>query len=445
LIAQGLPVTATIGIAALLLSVLLGVPCGVIAAARRNGALDHALMSAALVGLAVPGFVVAPLLALIFGIRLGWLPVGGWEVGDWRFAVLPVVTLALPFVAHIARLTRGSMLEVLESPFIRTARAKGLSPARILRVHALPPALMPVLSYLGPAAAAALTGSLVVEQVFGLPASDATSCRARSTATTRSSWAWSSSTRRCCSHSTCSSICSMAASIRASAMATDRRLPRAAGCGTMLVAIAPQSSRHRGGIVQALLVVLALLAPSLSANQLEQVDWSLTRLATPPSLANGHWFGTDSNGRDLFVRVWYGTRVSLLVALLATCVSVAIGVVWGCHRGLRRRPHGRMADAHRRRAVRVAVHVFRDHLTVVFGRSLWLIFIAIGAVGWLTDGRIERGRRWRCASANSWRRPSRSASHNGASSRDTSCPTCSGRSSFTPRSRSRRSSCSRVS
>ena len=169
LIAQGLPVTATIGIAALLVSVLIGVPCGVIAAARRNGALDHALMSAALVGLAVPGFVVAPVLALVFGIRLGWLPVGGWEVGDWRFAVLPVVTLALPFVAYIARLTRGSMLEVLESPFIRTARAKGLSPARILRVHALPPALMPVLSYLGPAAAAALTGSLVVEQVFGLP------------------------------------------------------------------------------------------------------------------------------------------------------------------------------------------------------------------------------------------------------------------------------------
>ncbi len=169
LIAQGLPVTATIGIAALLVSVLIGVPCGVIAAARRNGALDHALMSAALVGLAVPGFVVAPVLALVFGIRLGWLPVGGWEAGDWRFAVLPVVTLALPFVAYIARLTRGSMLEVLESPFIRTARAKGLSPARILRVHALPPALMPVLSYLGPAAAAALTGSLVVEQVFGLP------------------------------------------------------------------------------------------------------------------------------------------------------------------------------------------------------------------------------------------------------------------------------------
>jgi oligopeptide transport system permease protein len=169
LIARGLPVTMTIGIAALLLSVLVGVPCGVLAAARRNGGVDHAIMSAALVGLAVPGFVVAPVLALVFGVKLGWLPVGGWERGQWRYVVLPVVTLALPFIAHIARLTRGSMLEVLESPFIRTARAKGLSPARILRAHALPPALMPVLSYLGPAAAAALTGSLVVEQVFGLP------------------------------------------------------------------------------------------------------------------------------------------------------------------------------------------------------------------------------------------------------------------------------------
>jgi oligopeptide transport system permease protein len=169
LIAQGLPVTLTIGAAALVLSILVGVPCGVLAAARRNRGVDHAIMSAALVGLAVPGFVVAPVLALVFGIELGWLPVGGWENGQWRYGVLPVVTLALPFIAHIARLTRGSMLEVLESPFIRTARAKGLSPARILCAHALPPALMPVLSYLGPAAAAALTGSLVVEQVFGLP------------------------------------------------------------------------------------------------------------------------------------------------------------------------------------------------------------------------------------------------------------------------------------
>jgi oligopeptide transport system permease protein len=169
LIARGLPVTLTIGAAALLLSVAVGVPAGAIAAARRNSGVDHVLMLVALVGIAIPVFVVAPVLALVFGIHLGWLPVGGWEPGEVRYWVLPVVTLALPFIAHIARLTRGSMLEVLESPFIRTARAKGLSWHRILAAHALPPALLPVLSYLGPAAAAALTGSLVVEQVFGLP------------------------------------------------------------------------------------------------------------------------------------------------------------------------------------------------------------------------------------------------------------------------------------
>jgi oligopeptide transport system permease protein len=169
LLAQGLPVTLTIGVAALVLAVVGGVAIGMVAGARRNRWQDHALMTAALVGIAIPGFVVAPLLALVFGIELRWLPVGGWERGSWRHLVLPVVTLSLPFMAHIARLTRGSLLEVLQSPFIRTARAKGLTEWRILRAHALRPTLMPVLSYLGPAAAAALTGSLVVEQVFGLP------------------------------------------------------------------------------------------------------------------------------------------------------------------------------------------------------------------------------------------------------------------------------------
>lgn len=169
LIARGLPVTLTLGAAALLLTVGIGVPLGLVAALRHNGWQDHAVMSVALVGIAVPNFVVAPVLALVFGIGLGWLPVAGWEPGSVRHAVLPVVTLALPFVAYVARLTRGSLLEVLQSPFIRTARAKGLAPLAILRRHALKPTLMPVVSFLGPATAALLTGSLVVEQVFGLP------------------------------------------------------------------------------------------------------------------------------------------------------------------------------------------------------------------------------------------------------------------------------------
>jgi oligopeptide transport system permease protein len=126
-------------------------------------------MMLALFGVAVPNFVVAPLLALVFGIGLGWLPVAGWEPGSLRHMALPVFTLALPFVAYVARLTRGSLLEVLQAPFIRTARAKGIGRGALLRRHALRPTLLPVVSFLGPAAAALLTGSLVVEQVFGLP------------------------------------------------------------------------------------------------------------------------------------------------------------------------------------------------------------------------------------------------------------------------------------
>lgn len=169
LIARGLPVTLTLGAAALCLALLIGIPLGVVAALRHNGWPDHAVMTLALAGIAVPNFVVAPLLALVFGILLGWLPVGGWEPGSLRHLVLPAVTLALPFVAYLARLMRGSLLEVLQSPFILTARAKGIGRRAVVRRHALKPALMPVVSFLGPAAAALLTGSLVVEQVFGLP------------------------------------------------------------------------------------------------------------------------------------------------------------------------------------------------------------------------------------------------------------------------------------
>jgi len=169
LIARGLPVTLTVGGLALLVAIGFGVPFGMLAALRHNGPLDHAVMAVALAGIAIPNFVVAPLLALVFGVRLGWLPVAGWEGADLRFLFMPVVTLALPFVAYIARLTRGSLLEVLQSPWMRAARAKGLAPAVLLRRHALKPTLMPVISFLGPAAAALLTGSLVVEQVFDLP------------------------------------------------------------------------------------------------------------------------------------------------------------------------------------------------------------------------------------------------------------------------------------
>lgn len=169
LIAQGLPVSLTLGIAALALALAVGVPLGTVAALRHNQPLDHALMLLAIVGIALPSLVVAPLLALLFGIKLHWLPVGGWEPGSLRTLVLPVVALSLPLIAFVSRLMRASLLEILSSGFIRTARAKGM-PERIVIVrHALRPALLPVVSYLGPATAAVLTGSLVVETLFNIP------------------------------------------------------------------------------------------------------------------------------------------------------------------------------------------------------------------------------------------------------------------------------------
>ena len=168
LIAQGAPVSFTLGGLALLLALAIGIPIGAWAALRQNRPGDYAVMSIAMVGISIPNFVVAPLLILLFAISLGWLPAGGWEFSPSRM-VLPVITLALPMIAYIARITRGSMIEVLRSSFIRTARAKGLPEKEILFNHALKPALLPVISYLGPAAAGILTGSVVVERIFTIP------------------------------------------------------------------------------------------------------------------------------------------------------------------------------------------------------------------------------------------------------------------------------------
>jgi oligopeptide transport system permease protein len=169
LIAQGLPLSLTLGSAAVLLAMLLGVPLGVAAALRRNMVTDYGITTLVVVFIALPSFVTGPLFALVFGLYLHWLPVAGWEEGTPRYLVLPVLTLALPVAAYVARITRGSLLEVFRANYVRTARARGLGEARVLWRHALKPALLPVVSYLGPATAYVVTGSLVVETVFGLP------------------------------------------------------------------------------------------------------------------------------------------------------------------------------------------------------------------------------------------------------------------------------------
>ena len=169
LIRQGLPVSLTLGLCALLLAIAIGVPLGIFAALRQNAPADALIRSLAVIGVALPGFVIAPLLALIFGIHLRWLPVAGWEAGSLRTLVLPVTALALPLSAYIVRLMRASLLEVLTSGFVRAARARGLPERTVIARHALKAALIPVVSYLGPAAAAVLTGSLVIETIFGIP------------------------------------------------------------------------------------------------------------------------------------------------------------------------------------------------------------------------------------------------------------------------------------
>jgi oligopeptide transport system permease protein len=169
LIGQGFPVTLQLGIIAMTLALLIGIPLGTFAALHHNSAADYATMSLAVAGIAIPAFVVLPFLGLLFGVYLHWLPVAGWEPGSIRHLVLPVITLALTPLAYIARLTRGSMLEVLRSHYIRTAFAKGLPLHTVILRHALRPALTPVASYLVPAVASIMTGSLVVESIAGLP------------------------------------------------------------------------------------------------------------------------------------------------------------------------------------------------------------------------------------------------------------------------------------
>jgi oligopeptide transport system permease protein len=169
LIGQGFPVTFELGALAMALALILGIPIGTFAALRRNSAADYAAMSLALVGVAIPTFVVLPFLGLLFGIYWHWLPVAGWEPGSVRHLVLPTLALALPPLSVIARLVRASMLDVLRSHYIRTAVAKGLPLRTVILRHALRPALLPVAGFLAPAVASIMTGSLVVESIAGLP------------------------------------------------------------------------------------------------------------------------------------------------------------------------------------------------------------------------------------------------------------------------------------
>jgi len=169
LIGRSFPVSLQLGVLAMLLAAVTGMSLGVVAALRPNTALDKIVMGVAMTGISIPVFVIAPLLVLLLAVQLQWLPASWTGSESSSRLLLPVISLALPQIAYIARLTRASLIEVLSSDFIRTARAQGLGTAAIVRYHALKPAMLPVLSYMGPAVAAVLTGSVVVEEIFGIP------------------------------------------------------------------------------------------------------------------------------------------------------------------------------------------------------------------------------------------------------------------------------------
>ena len=169
LVSEALPVSAKIGAFAFVFAVIFGVSVGTLAALRQNTWLDYAVMSSAMLGIVMPSFVLAPILIYIFSIGLAWFPAGGWLDGSLQYMVLPVLGMAMMYVATFARITRGSMIETLNSNFIRTDRAKGLSYGYIIIKHALKPAMLPVISYMGPAFVGIITGSVVIETIFGLP------------------------------------------------------------------------------------------------------------------------------------------------------------------------------------------------------------------------------------------------------------------------------------
>jgi oligopeptide transport system permease protein len=171
LIAQSLPNSIILGLTSLGFALVIGVTIGIISALRQNSALDYGSMSVAVMGISIPLFVAGPVLMLIFAVKLKWLPTSGWITGRNGLAtlILPAFTLSMPYFAYIARLSRASIVETLRSDYIRTARAKGLSMPVIMVKHVLKGALLPVVSYLGPACAGIVTGSVVVESIFLVP------------------------------------------------------------------------------------------------------------------------------------------------------------------------------------------------------------------------------------------------------------------------------------
>jgi oligopeptide transport system permease protein len=168
LILKSLPVSLEIGLWAMIFSTVIGIALGLAGALRRNGVIDYGAGAIAMVGLAIPVFVIGPVLQIAFGLDLHWLPVAGWD-GSFSYKILPIAVLTLPNIAYVSRLTRGSMIETIRTNYVRTARAKGIGERKTILKHAMKGAMLPVVAYLGPATAVTITGSIAIEQIFQIP------------------------------------------------------------------------------------------------------------------------------------------------------------------------------------------------------------------------------------------------------------------------------------
>jgi len=168
LIAHGFPTSLEVGLWAMVISTVIGLVLGIAGALRRNGPIDYTAGALAMVGLAIPIYVIGPIGQIVFGLDLQWLPISGWD-GTWPYKVMPIVTLSLPNIAYVSRLMRGSMIETVRTNYVRTARAKGIGERKTIMKHAMKGAIMPVIAYLGPATAITVTGSIIVETIFGIP------------------------------------------------------------------------------------------------------------------------------------------------------------------------------------------------------------------------------------------------------------------------------------
>ena len=168
LISQGFPTSLEVGIWAMVIATLIGIVLGIAGALRRNGPVDYTAGATAMIGLAIPIFVIGPIAQIVFGLDLRWFPIAGWD-GSLAYKIMPIVTLSLPNIAYVSRLMRGSMIETIRTNYVRTARAKGIGERRTILKHAMKGAILPVVAYLGPATAITITGSIVVEQIFQIP------------------------------------------------------------------------------------------------------------------------------------------------------------------------------------------------------------------------------------------------------------------------------------